>query len=90
MSGLLLAVTGCAQMPKRLKVELDGRTIELKEREVVTRSSSDHWSILARCEAEQQLQDPQQLGQSIRVVTPDLLEVSTAQKVVTEVHGCPR
>ena len=32
MSGLLLAVAGCAQLPERVRLDVDGRSIEVSQR----------------------------------------------------------
>jgi hypothetical protein len=77
MGGLLLFVAACTQLPGLVRIDVDGRTLELRQRGLSGVQLAGGWSTAASCVGEGRF-DLSELGRSvvsIRIVAPDELEV---------------
>ncbi len=49
MSGLVLGATACAGLPEQVRIDVDGRTIEVRQRGLSGKLLSGGWSTEAMC-----------------------------------------
>jgi hypothetical protein len=92
MGGLLLCAAGCAQLPGLVRIDVDGRTVELRQRGLNGRDVAGGWSTSPVCDGESRF-DVAELGRSavsIRVVGTDELEVVGSDGTAIRLFRCLR
>lgn len=89
LAGLLLAGTGCAALPETVRIEIDGRIVELRQQGLSGKLPGG-WSKSADCGAEPRF-DPAEPGEwveSIRMVSADELELVGRDGSLVRLYRC--
>lgn len=89
IGGLLLGATACVGLPETVRIEVDGRTIELRQGGLSGRLAGG-WSTSPDCRLEPRF-DVAELGTSavsIRMITPDELELAGRDGDVVRLYRC--
>ncbi len=87
--GILLSCTsGCAGLPERVKIEVDGRTIELRQQGFGAQLFDGRWSSAPDCSSAAEL--PPQETVMIRSIASDELEVEGEGGVPMRLYRCSR
>ena len=85
--GLLLCATACAEIPERVRIDVDGRSIEVRQRGLGTGGG---WSSSRGCGDEVRL-DLNAVGESlvsIRMLGADELEATGSDGTVIRLYRC--
>jgi hypothetical protein len=80
IGGLLLAATGCTQLPERVRIHVGERVIELRQ--------PGMWSTSPDCNARAPRVDPAEAGTSMVLVKPDHLQITGADGRVWSFYRC--
>ena len=89
IGGLLLAGTGCAALPETVRIEIDGKTVELRQ-QGLSGQLPGGWSKSPDCGLEPRF-DPAQLGASvegIRMISSDELELVGRDGSLMRLYRC--
>lgn len=87
LAGMLLCATACAEIPERVRIDVDGRSIEVRQRGL---RPGGGWSYSPACGDEVRL-DLNALGESlisIRMIGPDELEATGSDGAVIRLYRC--
>lgn len=88
MGSLLFLVTGCAGLPERLKIEVDGRTIEVRQQGFGAYFLEGRWSSSSDCLSAAELLPREAV--KIRSIAPDEIEIEGEGGVPTRLFRCSR
>jgi hypothetical protein len=90
MSGLLLIAAGCAQLPAIVRIEVDGRMIELRQQGFSPVQLPGAWSTSQLCgpEVRFDLSELHRSVSSIRVAGPDRIEVIGPEGKAFQLQRC--
>lgn len=89
IGGLLLAGTGCAALPEAVRIEVDGKIVELRQHGLSGQLPGG-WSKTPDCRVEPRF-DPAELGTSvasIRMVSADDLELVGRDGGLVRLYRC--
>ena len=89
IGGLLLAGAGCAGLPETVRIDVDGRTLELRQ-QGLSGQLRGGWSTSPECGLEPRF-DVGELGtsvESVRMVTRDELELIGRDGSIVRVFRC--
>jgi hypothetical protein len=90
IGGLLLAPAACAQLPERVRIDVDGRTVEVRQQGVPQRFGQGQWSGSRRCEPREPRIKREEIRGTIVSVGPEVLEDSVAEGEVRKMYRCSR
>jgi hypothetical protein len=85
---LLIAAAGCAALPERVRIDVDGRTIELRQQGLGADELFGMWSAAPDCVGARRL-DPGEIV-AVRRIGPGELELVGADGLSLRLHRCPR
>lgn len=86
---LLFSASACAALPDSVRIDVDGRVIELRQQGLSGRFEGG-WSTSPECGAEPRF-DVAELGEAvttIRMITPDELELVAQDGRLIRLHRC--
>jgi hypothetical protein len=86
--GLLLAATACVHFPERVKIEVDGRTVELRRHGLAGDLPPGRWSSSSDCLSGGYEPAGGKPAQRTMILGPDLLEVTGADGSVLRLYRC--
>ena len=89
IAGLLLALTGCAALPETVRLEVDGRILEVRQKGLSGQLPGG-WSKSPDCGTWPRF-DPAELGssiESIQTVSPDELELVGRDGTLVRLYRC--
>jgi hypothetical protein len=90
MAGLSLFATGCAELPGLVRIDVDGRTVELRQRRYSNAPLQGAWSTAPLCGEESRF-DLAELGRSVvsvRVISADELELIGPEGTAVRLFRC--
>lgn len=88
MCGLLLAVSGCASLPERMRIEVDGRRIELWAQGTGGLLPEGSWSTSEECDPDRPRFSLRGKGGTLIVLDPDLLQIRGSNGELVSLHRC--
>jgi hypothetical protein len=90
MAGLSLLAVGCAELPGLVRIDVDGRTVELRQRGLSNAAFKGSWSMAPHCGNESRF-DPAELGRSVvsvRIISADELELIGPEGTAVRLFRC--
>jgi hypothetical protein len=88
IGGLLLASTGCAQLPERIRIDIDGRSFELRKQGLSGLLQLGRWSASPDCAPDAPRLDPVESGERLVLLGPDHLQVTGKDGKVWSLYRC--
>jgi hypothetical protein len=86
ISALLLVSSGCAQLPERVRIDVDGRTMELRRQGPSPLSQWTKWSSSPDCSTRERV-DPIDYATSV-LLAPDRMEVTSKDGRSGSLYRC--
>lgn len=88
MGGLLLVVTACAELPERVRIDVDGRSLEVRQSGLSGQLLGGDWSATPDCAVaiRPELDD----FATIRRVGPNEIEAIGLNGLAVRLFRCPR
>jgi hypothetical protein len=86
--GLLLAATACVHLPERVKLDVDGRTVELRQHGLAGALPPGRWSSSSDCSPDGYEAGDEKWRRRVVVVGPDLLEITGANGASRKLYRC--
>ena len=87
IGGLLLGASACAALPEMVRIEVDGRMIELRQRGLPAPLRGD-WSRSPDCGSAGDASVPADAIESVRMISDDELELIAESGLIVRLYRC--